>query len=59
MSGAELVKRIKMRLKYGPAGSPIEDSRFVRGYCRACGDPLRVRPQDVCWATCKTCRAVI
>lgn len=26
---------------YGPPGSPISGSRFVRGYCPVCGAPVR------------------
>jgi len=32
---------------YGRPGSPIPGSRFVRGYCPACGAPVRTsRPNN-------------
>lgn len=32
---------------YGPPGSPIPHSRFVRGYCPVCGAPVRTLHPDV------------
>jgi len=31
---------------YGKPGSPIPGSRFVRGYCPACGAPIRTPYPD-------------
>ena len=30
--------------KWGEPGSRIPGSKYVRGYCPACGDPIRVVP---------------
>ena len=32
--------------KWGEPGSPIPGSPFVRAYCGACGEPIRVRYSD-------------
>ena len=38
-----IAQRIRLLTpRYGPAGSRIPGSRYVRWYCELCGEPMRV-----------------
>ena len=39
-----------------PEGSPIPGSRLVRGYCRLCGDRVRVQRERCSFVVCWECR---
>lgn len=39
----QVAERIRLQTaKYGPPGSQIPGSRYVRWYCDFCGEPMRV-----------------
>jgi len=38
--------------KCGKPGTPIPNSSMFRGYCRECGDPIRVTRSNLCHSEC-------
>lgn len=44
------------------AGEPIPGSRYVRAFCKSCGDPMRVTPESYRnddWPSCTYCQAAL
>ena len=44
--------------RYGAPGSRIPGSRYFRGYCRICGEPIRVtnnNPRKAVLQECENC----
>jgi hypothetical protein len=52
--------RPAVRYDFGQPGSEIPESLYYRGYCRTCGEPIRVIDPNHCLdQDCTDCRRLV